>query len=356
MRHFVNDLLPMKYLHSLILPVISLAICPVVFAHDDTIHGDTGVVEDITKSARNLVEVYTDRPYQNQQLLFEFDHPKRTQVDFLPLASHSDIGVTIGLMRDTHIEATHGLLRDVLSDTGYLRTQTIQSLEGVLRHSVPNQFTMGRLPDAYQVQFFGDPREDKPFAMKYEGHHISLNVTVANDSVRGTPLFLGSNPATVEVGTHRGLRALAPQEDLARELLASLNKSQAAKAIQTSDVYEIPRKVMNPVSTPMGLSAKDMTKSQQHLLLQLIQSYANTLRPEIANDEISRVESAGIENLHFLWSNENDSGKRAYYRVQGPNVLIEFQRVADNHIHSLWRDPQTDFGEDLLMQHLRDAH
>lgn len=340
----------MKISTSLLYPIaLLLAVSSAAFAHKH-------VAEEISEFASNLVEVYENRPYQNQQLLFDFDHPKRTEVDFLPLASHSSIGVTVGLMRTNHIEATHQLLREVLSDTGYLRTQTIQSLEGVLRHSVPNQYTMGRLPDAYQIQFFGDPRKDEPFAMKYEGHHISLNVTVADDAVRGTPLFLGSNPAIVETGTKRGLIALAPQEDLALELLASLNKKQSAKAVLTSDVYEIPRKVMNEIEAPKGLSAADMTQVQQDLLLQLIESYAATMRPEIAQEEVARIESSGIENLHFLWSDENDSGKRAYYRVQGPSVLIEFQRVADNHIHSLWRDPQTDFGKDLLQKHLREDH
>lgn len=340
----------MKISTSILCPIaLTLALSPATFAHKH-------VAEEISESASNLVEVYENRPYLNQQLLFEFDHPKRTEVDFLPLASHSNIGVTVGLMRANHIEATHQLLREVLSDTGYLRTQTIQSLEGVLRHSVPNQYTMGRLPDAYQIQFFGDPRDEKPYAMKYEGHHISLNVTVVDDAVRGTPLFLGSNPAFVQTGTKRGLIALAPQEDLARELLASLNKTQSAQAVLTSDVYEIPRKVMNDIESPKGLSAADMTKAQQDLLLRLIESYAGTMRPEIAEEEMSRIESSGIENLHFLWSNENDTGKRAYYRVQGPSVLIEFQRVEDNHIHSLWRDPKTDFGKDLLNKHLRDAH
>ncbi|MEX0323271.1 MAG: DUF3500 domain-containing protein [Puniceicoccaceae bacterium] len=350
----------MKYptgkLYPFICSALFLVLSSVVYAHVESTDGHTHVDEEITESAQNLVKVYADRPYLNQQLLFGFDHPKRTEVDFLPLASHSDIGVTVGLMRNNHIEATHGLLRETLSDTGYLRIQSIMSLEGVLRHSVPNQYTMGRLPDAYQIQFFGDPRQDEPYAIKYEGHHISLNITVADDSVRGTPLFLGSNPAHVEVGTQRGFRALAPQEDLACELLASLSKKQSAVAVQTSDEYNIPRKEMNSIGAPRGLAAKDMTKGQQQLLLRLIQSYAKTMRAEIADEEMNRIESAGIENIHFLWSNVNDTGKRVYYRVQGPTVLIEFQKVADNHIHSLWRDPHTDFGKDLLVEHLKEGH
>jgi hypothetical protein len=44
--------------------------------------------------------------------------------------------------------------------------------------------------------------------------------------------------------------------------------------------------------------------------------------------------------------------------VQTPAFLIEFDETQDNanHIHSVWRDFEGDFGLDLLAQHYQAAH
>ena len=67
---------------------------------------------------------------------------------------------------------------------------------------------------------------------------------------------------------------------------------------------------------------------------------------------------AGVDKLHFAWSGV-EQGKPYYYRIHGPTVLIEFENSYPpgqgegkiNHIHSVWRDTERDYGEDLLRQH-----
>ena len=51
-------------------------------------------------------------------------------------------------------------------------------------------------------------------------------------------------------------------------------------------------------------------------------------------------------------------GARHYFRVQGPVLLIEHDNTQDNgqHIHSAWRNPAGDFGDDVLGAHLRHDH
>ncbi|MEX2467161.1 MAG: DUF3500 domain-containing protein, partial [Gemmatimonadota bacterium] len=47
-----------------------------------------------------------------------------------------------------------------------------------------------------------------------------------------------------------------------------------------------------------------------------------------------------------------------YYRVQGPTFLIEYDNTQNgaNHIHSVWREFEGDFGRDLLRDHIREVH
>lgn len=96
-------------------------------------------------------------------------------------------------------------------------------------------------------------------------------------------------------------------------------------------------------------------KVTQDLLMKLLDVYIGKVAPDIAEDRLARVRKAGIENIAFAWAGETGRGKRHYYRVQGPGFLIEYDNTQNdgNHIHSVWRDFNGDFGCDLLREHLR---
>ena len=60
-----------------------------------------------------------------------------------------------------------------------------------------------------------------------------------------------------------------------------------------------------------------------------------------------------LDGVHFAWAGPTGSGEPHYYRLQGDGLLIEWdntQRGA-NHAHSVWRDPASDFGLDVLARH-----
>lgn len=319
----------------------------------------------VTDAARALIEaVEAHPPRVPQTYVHGFDDPRRRTIDYFPaLVREDQRGLRLGLMALEPRRATHRLLREVLSGEGYLRVQAIRSLEttlGVL--TTDTSFT--RIPDAYTVQFFGEPSEASPWALKFEGHHLSINATVAEGEFRGTPLFLGASPAEVQTGSDAGVRVLGPQEDLARALLASLDEEQRRRAVdasfQASDA--IPLGPLRAPGEPRGLSAGAMTPAQRALLLRWIESFAVNLRPEFARAELARVEEAGVEELTFAWRGATEPGAPFACTVQGPTVLIQLEGVEDtpgdgaNHLHALWRDPERDFGLDLLTRHHAEEH
>jgi hypothetical protein len=53
-----------------------------------------------------------------------------------------------------------------------------------------------------------------------------------------------------------------------------------------------------------------------------------------------------------------EPGAPHYYRIQGERLLIEYDCTQDeaNHTHSVWRDPEGDFGEDILARHYAVEH
>ena len=85
----------------------------------------------------------------------------------------------------------------------------------------------------------------------------------------------------------------------------------------------------------------------------LLELYAGRMADSSAYRQLQRIEDAGFERLHFAWAGAHEPGKPHYYRIHGPTVLVEYDNTQSgaNHIHTVWRDLENDFGGDLLRRH-----
>jgi hypothetical protein len=233
------------------------------------------------------------------------------------------------------------------------------SLEDILR-VLENDSGARRNPEGYYFSVFGEPSETNVWGFRVEGHHLSLNFTLIRGRVAGSPSFLGANPAEVRQGPRKGLRVLHAEEDLARELLMSLNAEQKKTAIVSAQAYkdiltEASRKAaLN--GQPTGLSASKMNQQQRALLQALLDEYVHNVTPGIAQSRLEQIKRAG-SNMYFAWAGVEQKGGPHYYRIQAPEFLIEYDNTQNNanHIHSVWRDFKGDFGLDLLEHHYRTA-
>ena len=219
-----------------------------------------------------------------------------------------------------------------------------------------------RDPDLYYFTVFGPPSLEHPWGWRVEGHHLSLNfLIVAGERVASAPYFFGANPARVYQGPLTGLRLLSAEEDLARDLLLSLDEQQRARAlIDTQAPADIltgnhPRVDMG---SPGGLPAADMTEVQQQTMMNLIMEYASRLPEDVADRRLDRLDREGRTFIHFAWAGGAAPGEPHYYRVHGPGFLIEYDNTQNNanHIHTVWRDLGNDWGEDLLAAHYARSH
>jgi hypothetical protein len=268
-------------------------------------------------------------------------------------------------------ELMRDLLRAGLSQRGYLTATSIMDLETVLKALEAAQRAAGpqppggtpleRDPEKYFFSIFGTPTATQKAAWgwRIEGHHVSLHFTVVNGTlVASSPTFFGSNPAEVREGPKKGLRILGGEEDAARALLESLDASRRATAIVNADapgdMVTMNTLDINPLS-PAGLTAAAMTAPQRELLMKLLDVYIGKMAADIAEDRLARVRKAGFDKVAFAWAGDTERGRKHYYRVQGPTFLMEYDNTQNdgNHIHSVWRDFNGDFGRDLLREHLR---
>jgi hypothetical protein len=290
-----------------------------------------------------------------------------TYVGALPNADklnlHKRSGVCIKEMSLEQRLAAHALLRSVLSTQGYLKATAIMHLEDVLREI---EITLGRNvteatairdPELYFFAFFGSPSKDAPWGWRVEGHHLSLHFSlIGNRLIAPVPTFMGSNPAVVRHGTHTGSRIFNAEEFLARELFMSFDTRQLAQAlIATIAPNEIITKNTRKaeMGTPVGLTVAKMTGAQRDLLMRLIQEYTGNFSSTLAETEFNKIKADGIEKIHFVWAGSNELGKAHYYRIHSAKLLIEYDNSQNdaNHIHTVYRHLENDFGVDMLRQH-----
>ena len=251
-------------------------------------------------------------------------------------------------------DAVHALLKTALSAVGYRKVVNIIELELVLREL--ETFGLMRDPERYHVTLYGTPGRTERWGWRFEGHHLSLNFTLAGDRlVVDTPSFFGANPATVPGGSKKGLRVLGDEHDAGWAVLDSLSASQKAEAVISSRTYgDIVMSNREQVSALelAGIPASKLDDRQRLLLWKIVELYAASFEPGLARARLARARDGGEENLRFAWAGSTTRGAPHYYRIQGARFLIEYDASQDggNHIHTVWRDYTGDFGRELSVK------
>ena len=322
-------------------------------------------------------------------------------------------GLTLGAQRPAQQRLAHRLVASGLSTAGYVTVATIVGLDNVLDQaegwSMDWGRERGRDPGLYYLRVFGEPGGEAPWGWRFGGHHVSLNNLVAGGMVRSvTPCFLGADPAASPLLGPAPLRPLGGAEDLARDLVRSLDPGQEARAIlidrapadivggnrariadgdQMMYLRELWRRPFTEpelverlarmdadgelangydagdyrrvalTCAPKGLPARELDAGQRDLLRRLLATYLGRV-PDGLSPQADYAGDAGLDGVHFAWAGPTSPGEPLYYRLQGPRLLIEYdntQRNA-NHAHSVWRDPDADFGCDVLGAHLAEHH
>jgi len=312
---------------------------------------------DMADAASRLLAALSDD--QRAKTAFAWTNDERLNWQFVPVERK---GIQLRELSVAQQHLAHGLLGTALSHRGHLKATTIMSLEQVLQDMEGPNRRFPRDPGIYHVSIFGTPGSQGTWGWRFEGHHLSINLTLAQGKVvSGTPNFMGSNPAEVRVGSRQGLRTLGAEEDLGRDLLTSLPAALQAKAIidaKAPDDILTSNARKAQLGDPRGVTLADMPEASRAKALQLLREYVGRLRDDVATAELEKIEKAGTQNIRFAWAGSVAKGQRHYYRLVGPTFLLEYDNTQNdaNHIHAVWRNPDNDFGLDVLADHLRNAH
>ena len=320
-----------------------------------TTSSTSGTAQSMGEACTRFLESLS--PDQKAKISYDYIDGERIFWYYPPLNRH---GLPLRDMNAGQRELAYALMASGLTEDSYEKAKLIVDHEVILGplEKEAGVITFGRDPELYYFTVFGEPVGKDVWGWRVEGHHLSLNFSVWDDTVISmTPFFFGANPAEVRKGPKSGLRILAAREDLAFELMGSLDPGQSSKAI----IYDqAPRDILtynsSKVSLPPeeGLPASRMNDTQKKMLKALVKEYVSQVPTELSQQKLAQLKEAGYDLLHWAWAGPVEKGKGHYYRIHGGNFVVEFdnQQNDANHIHSVWRDAKNDFAYDVLRQHL----
>ncbi|QDT62831.1 DUF3500 domain-containing protein [Calycomorphotria hydatis] len=378
-RHFPPARGASRWTISKTYQTIGLRLWLVLFAITSGLLANTSIAHDgpaaeMATAANQLISVLDDA--QKEKALFKFSDDQRENWHFLPDMFIKPDGKRFGLpLKEMTVQQqlfAKSLLNAALSHKGQLQVATVMALETVL-HDLGERPEI-RDPEVYYVQIFGTPDAHGTWAWRWEGHHLSINVTIVKGELFAvTPSFFGTNPAKVPSGPLKGLRVLADHEDLARKLVTSLTAEQQKKAVLEG---KVPKDIFTGESRVAetdlfdphaGITADQLDSQQRETLAKLVAELIGHHRAELRastaahfEERLGTAEEPGTKpnDVTFAWIGSTEVGKPHYFRIVTSKVLFEYDNIQNNanHVHLTWREFDSDFGRDLLREHHAKHH
>ena len=310
-------------------------------------------------------------PQQRKSVLFAFDDAaQRKRWSKFPTGFVPRSGVKLGDLNPAQRSAALALLSSTLSQRGYEKVQQIMEADEILKKDDKGGPGQGRGngprvggggamfgKDLYYFSFLGTPSETAPWMLQFGGHHLALNITIVGERGILTPSWTGAQPGLYTVGG-KTVRPLGQESDKGIALLNALYEAQRKQAILN---YRVGDLVLGPgqdgrTILPEGLKASAMNEKQRAMLLGLISEWAGIIHESEAATRMAEIK-ADLDATWFAWSGLTTAAPgrniTAYYRIQGPHLVIEYSPQGlggdpSNHIHAMYRDPTNDYGRGLV--------
>jgi hypothetical protein len=295
-------------------------------------------------------------PDQRRRAVVGYDHPTRARPLFPPGMAPAATGMRTGELADGQRVRLHDFLSCALSAQGYQKAIAVIRRGDMAREAfaaVPLTQRETRAETSsghFWITLFGEPSLERPFAWRFEGHHLLLDFRIERGQLVPGPMFLGADPAVMTKGAWAGFRVLDSEFARGLELLESLTAAQRRRAVLGASLPQTLRTTPDakaPRPAPAGLPANALDPGQQRLLWRLIEEYLGNVEAGLADRLLERLGADGLERLYFAWQGPVVRGQPVYYRVSSPSLDLEFSQALDaraaykgfdlNHIHTWWR-------------------
>jgi hypothetical protein len=279
---------------------------------------------------------------------FAFDSQQKTRWSNLPSPMFPREGLRMADLTASQRSAVMTLLSTALSKDGYRKVTEIMHGDEVLKQNGDGGGPGGpRFGEGeYYLAFVGAPSVTTPWMLQFGGHHLAINLTMAGSQATMAPSLPAAQPASYSF-EGRTVRPLGNENDKAFALVNALNDAQRKQAIlgyRVADLVLGPGKDGQRIQ-PEGIPASSLSAAQQTMLWGLVKEWSGIMTDAFAEPRMAEIRSH-LSDTFFAWSGPTTNGSAAYFRIQGPTLVIEYapQRDSVDHIHTIYRDPTNDYG------------
>ena len=303
----------------------------------------------IVASAKALLDTLDQSGRSKAQ--FSFDSPQKSNWSNLPTPMFHREGVRLGDLTPVQRTAAMTLLSVAFSADGYRKVIEIMRGDEMLKSRGPSGGNVVFGEDEYYLAFVGAPSISAPWTLQFGGHHLAINLTLGGSDATLAPSHTAAQPARYTF-EGRITRPLGDENDKGFALINALDSAQRGQAILG---YQVPDLVLGPgkdgrTIQPEGIRASALSAAQQTMLLDLVREWVGIMSDAFAEARMAEIR-AKLPDTYFAWSGPTTIGSLAYFRIQGPTLVIEYapQRSVD-HIHTIYRDPTNDYGAKFTRQ------
>jgi hypothetical protein len=302
-----------------------------------------------TRAVAAAAKAFLDtlNPAERAKAVYDFkDGEQRKRWSNLPTSMAKRGGVRLGDLTQIQRAAVQNVLKAALSPQGYEKViQIVEADEYLNQHSDRKMF--GR--DEFYVSFLGEPSASDPWMIQFGGHHLAINLTLVGPQGTLAPTHTAAQPAIFQL-EGKTIRPLGRETDKSYALFASLDDSQRKQATIGAEMRDL---VLGPghdgqTIQPEGIKGSALTEKQREMLLDLIHEWTGIVQDALAKPKMDEL-SKNLPETWFAWSGPTQKGGAAYFRIQGPTVVIEYapQKLGGDptkHLHTIYRDPTNEYG------------
>jgi len=312
-----------------------------------TLSNQSGTTARIAGAAQAFVSTLDERA--RAKAVYPTDSAQKTNWSNLPTGIYQRNSLRLGDLNPAQRAAVMKLLATALSAEGYRKVVDIMNGDELLQQRGSAGRGGGGGPrfglDEYYIAFIGTPSTTAPWMLQFGGHHLAINLTLAGNQASMAPSLPATQPASF---TFEGktVRPLGDENDKAFLLINALDAKQKGQAIIGSRVADL---VLGPgqdgkTIQPEGIRASALSAQQQTMLWDIVREWSGIMADAYAEPRFTELKSH-LNDTYFAWSGPTTNGSAAYFRIQGPTLVIEYapQNGVD-HIHTIYRDPTNDYG------------
>jgi Protein of unknown function (DUF3500) len=294
---------------------------------------DLGDAEPIRRQAVQFLATLDDA--QRKRARFPVGGDVWRRWNYFGVGGYIKPGLRLEEMSASQKDAAWSLASSILSPTGLEKARNVMLNQEILREQ--GNGVNERSGERFSFAVFGELSVTGEWALRIEGHHLSLSYTIRNNRLVGvTPSSFSSSPNRVLKGRHVGLITLKQEDALARKLAGDLTGAIRSRVFVEGRPYGNILASAGRETTlgkRQGIPVGDLSKGQNEMAQEVLSAFMVDHLNAPYGAAIAKVLNASRDAASYSVMGSPNAGEPIYYRFHGDRFVVEFASVDSEALH-----------------------